>query len=76
MQKRIILQAEEALEETLVCVYVQDKHRLQRATKTVVWPMVQQSMVNGTELFAQEWKYFFFLKYGIDPSDLPKICDG
>ena len=34
------------------------------------------STVNGTELGAQEWREYLFLRYGIDPPDLPCHCDG
>ena len=33
-------------------------------------------MVNGTELGDQEWRYYLFLCYVIDPPDLPPYCDG
>ena len=32
--------------------------------------------VNGTELGAQEWRDALFLRYGLEPLDLPKYCDG
>ena len=34
------------------------------------------STVNGTELGAQEWRDALFLRYGLDPPDLPSHCDG
>ena len=34
------------------------------------------STVNGTELGAQEWRDPFFLRYGLDPPDLPTHRDG
>ena len=37
---------------------------------------VLPSTVNGTELGAQEWRDFLFLRYGIKPTDLPSHCDG
>ena len=36
----------------------------------------QPSTVNGTELGAQECCDVLFLRYGIDPPDLPTHCDG
>ena len=36
--------------------------------------MVQTSTVNGTELVEQEWRDALFLRYGLDPPDLPKYC--
>ena len=49
--------------------------RLQRETKTGAWLTVQPSTVNGTELGAQEWCDALFLRYGLDPPDLPTHCD-
>ena len=37
---------------------------------------LQLSTVNGTELGAQEWRDAAFLRYGIEPPDLPKHCNG
>ena len=34
------------------------------------------STVNGTELGSQEWRDALFLRYVLDPPDLPKYCDG
>ena len=51
-------------------------HRLQSATKTGSWLMAQPSTVNGPELGVQEWRYAAFLRYGLDPPDLPKYCNG
>ena len=38
--------------------------------------MVQPSTVNGTELGAQEYRDALFLRYGLEPPDLPHYCDG
>ena len=37
---------------------------------------MQLSTVNGAELRAQEWQDAAFLRYGLQPPDLPKYCDG
>ena len=37
---------------------------------------VVPSTVNGTDLGAQEWHNALFLRYGLEPPDLPKYCDG
>ena len=50
--------------------------RLRRATKTGAWMTVQPSTVNGTDLGAQEWRDAAFLRYGLEPPDLPKYCYG
>ena len=34
------------------------------------------STVNGTELGAQEWRDALFLRYGLEPPDLPTHCEG
>ena len=34
------------------------------------------STVNGTELGAQEWRDALFLRYGLEPPDLPTHFDG
>ena len=34
------------------------------------------STVNGTELGAQEWHGTLFLRYGLEPLELPTHCDG
>ena len=49
---------------------------MQRAAKTRSWITVLPSTVNGTELGAQEWRDAFFLRYGLEPPDLPKYYDG
>ena len=48
---------------------------MQRAAKTGAWLAVLPSTVNGTELRAQEWRDALFLRYGLEPPDLPKYCD-
>ena len=37
---------------------------------------MQLSTVNGTELGAQEWCDTLFLRYGLEPPDLPTHYDG
>ena len=37
---------------------------------------MQPYTVNGTELGAHEWRDALFLRYGLDPPDLPTHCDG
>ena len=50
--------------------------RLQRAAKTGAWLTMQLSTVNGTELGLQEWQDPAFLRYGLEPPDLPIYWDG
>ena len=50
--------------------------QLRQATKTGAWLTVQLSTVNGTELGAQGWRDAAYLRYGLEPPDLPKYCDG
>ena len=75
MLKRSFLQAEKALTETLVGAPVQGARRFWRAKKMGTWLTVQPSMVNGTEVGVQEWLDALFLRYGLEPPDLPKYCD-
>ena len=49
--------------------------QIRRAAKTGAWLTVLPSTVNGTELGAQEWCDALFLRYGLDPTDLPTHCD-
>ena len=37
---------------------------------------VQPSTVNGMKMGVQEWRDALFLKYGLDPPDLPKFYNG
>ena len=49
---------------------------MRRAAKTGAWLTVLPSTVNGTDLGGQEWRDALFLKYGLEPPDLPTHCDG
>ena len=68
--------AEEPLTSALEGAKVLNARRMRRAEKTGAWITVLPPTVNGTELGAQEWRDAFFLRYGLDPPDLPKYCDG
>ena len=48
---------------------------MRRAAKNRAWLTVLPSTVNGTELGSQEWRDALFLRYGLDPPDLPTHCD-
>ena len=76
MRRRGQIRAEEALTAALEGGLVLHARRLQRAEKTGAWFMVLPSTVNGTEMGAQEWHDALFLRYGLEPPDLPKYCDG
>ena len=67
---------EEALTAALKGAPVLHARHLQRAAKTGSWLTVLPYTVNGTELGAQEWCNALFLRYGLEPPDLPKYCDG
>ena len=43
--------------------------------KDRAWLTVLPSTVNGTELGVQEWRDALFLRYGLEPLDLPSNCD-
>ena len=49
---------------------------MRRTAKTGAWLTVLPSTVNGTELGSQEWRDALFLRYGLEPPDLPSYCDG
>ena len=55
---------------------VQQARRMQRAAKTRAWLTVLTSTMNDTELGAQKWRDALFLRYGLEPPDLPLQCDG
>ena len=60
---------------TLAGAPVQSARQLRQEIKTRACLTVQSSTVNWTELGAQEWCDALFLKYGLEPPDLPKYCD-
>ena len=67
---------EEALTAALERSPVLHARRLRRAKKTGAWLKMQPSTVNGTELGSQEWRDALFLRYGLEPPDLPTYFDG
>ena len=67
--------AEEALTAALEGDPVLQARLMGRSAKTGAWLTVLPSTVNGTELGAQEWCDALFLRYGLEPPDLPKYCD-
>ena len=68
--------AEAALTAALEGGPVQQARRMRRAAKNGAWLTVLPSTVNGIELGAQEWRDALFLRYGLDPLELPSHCDG
>ena len=46
-----------------------------REPSQVVWLNVLPSTVNGIDMGDQELRYALFLRYGIDPPELPPHCD-
>ena len=68
--------AEEALMAALEGPPVLHARCLQQAAKNRAWLTVLLSTVNGTELGSQECRDALFLRYGLDPPDLPKYCAG
>ena len=63
--------AEIALVQTQAAAYMHDTHRMKRIHSTGAWLSVLPSTVNGTDLEVQEWRESLFLRYSIDPPDLP-----
>ena len=76
VRRQITQRAEKALTAKIAGALVQGARRLRWKTKTGAWLTVQPSTVNGTELGAQEWRYALFLRYGLEPPDLSKYCNG
>ena len=76
VRRRIQQRAEEALAATLAGGLVQSAQRLRWATKTGAWMTVQPSILNGTDLGAQEWRDALFLWYVLEPPDLTRYCNG
>ena len=71
-----VKQAEAALTAALEGPPVQQARCMRQAAKTGDWITVLPSTVNGTELGVQEWRDALFLRYGLEPPDLPSHCDG
>ena len=68
--------AEAALALALEGSPVLQVRRMQRAANTGAWITVVPSTFNGTDLGAQEWRDALFLRYGLEPPDLPTHCNG
>ena len=75
MQRRSVLLVEEDLAGALAGAPVQDSRRLCWSMKTEAWLTVQPLKVNGTEMGVQGFQDALFLRYGLEPPDLPKYCD-
>ena len=67
--------AEEALAAALEGASVLQARRMRKGAKTGAWITVLPSTVNGMELGSQEWRDALFLRYGLEPPDLPKYYD-
>ena len=76
MRHRGVQQAEAALTAALEGALVQQARRMRRAAKTRAWLTVLSYTVNGKELGDQEWRDALFLRYEMEPPDLPSHCDG
>ena len=68
--------SEEELGESLAGDPAHVVRCLQWAVKMGACMKVQTSTFNGVGLSVQEWLDALFMIYGLDPSDLPKFCDG
>ena len=68
--------AEKELGDARAAASTDDAHRMVRIMQAEDWLSVFPSTVNGTALGSQEWRYSLFLRYGINPHDLPYHCDG
>ena len=63
--------ADTGLGEARTATCKPDAQQMGRIQRTGTWLSVLPPTVNGTELGAQEWRDSLFLRYGIDPPDLP-----
>ena len=52
------------------------RRTIRRGKETGMWLTLAPSMVNGTELLAQEFWDHLYLWYDMKPPDLPTHCDG
>ena len=52
------------------------KRRLLRARETGLWLTLSPELLNGTDLSAEEFRDNLRLRYGQQPSNLPRRCDG
>ena len=76
VRRKSVAKAMTSLEATIAGSPELFTRRLQQETKTGSWLTVQPSTVNGTDLGAQEWRDAAFLRYGLEPPDLPKFRKG
>ena len=76
VRRKSVAKAMASLEVTIAVAPEVVNRRLRRATKTGAWLTVQSSTVNRTDLGNQEWRDAAFLRYGLEPPDLPKYCDS
>ena len=54
---------------------MEDAHRILLIMRTGAWLSVIPAISNGTELGAQKWGDYLFLRYGINLTDLPDHCN-
>ena len=64
-----------SLGESQASVPAADSQWMGRITYMGVWLSVLPSTINMEELWAQEWRNFLFLRYGIDPPVLLEYCN-
>ena len=76
MRHRGEQRSEAALTAALEGSPVLQARQMRRGAKTGAWITVLPSTVNEIELGDQEWRDAFFLRYGLDPPDLPTHCNG
>ena len=52
------------------------KRRMERSARTGAWITTMPSLLNGTDLSADEFRDSLRLRYGLVPTGLPHRCDG
>ena len=76
IRRRHVQDKKRALENAMAAAPELDARQVIWRTKMGAWINVLPSMVNVTDIGAQEWRGSLFIHYGIDPPDLPIHCDG
>ena len=74
MRHRGVQRVEVALTAALEGGPVHQARCMQGAANNGAWLTVLPSTVKGTELGAQEWRDALFLRYGLEPPELPYHC--
>ena len=67
--------ADTALGEAWDSTSTEYVYQMELITRIGAWLLVLPSTKNGTEIGVQEWRNPIFLRYDINPPDLPDYCN-